>query len=70
MNFWDIHDLALIHLRNEAIKIIEDFERKNIKDKNYTNKINKLVNKKLNEKTKILTKASIQTTLKNMDFTE
>jgi hypothetical protein len=66
MNFWDIHDLALIHLRQEAIKIIEDFEGKNIKDENYTIKLHKLLNNNLRVKTNTLTKASISTTLKNM----
>jgi hypothetical protein len=63
-----MHDLALIHLRQEAIKIIDDFEEKNIRDKDYTNKIHKLLNKKLKEKTNSLTKASISVTLKNINF--
>ena len=68
MNFWDIHDLVLIHLRQEAIKIIEDFEGKNLYDKDYTNKLHKLLNNKLREKTNALTKASIFTTLKNINL--
>jgi len=68
MNFWYMHDLALISLRQEAIKIIEAFEGKNINDKNYNNKLHKLLNKKLGEKTKSLTRASVSTTLNNLNF--
>jgi preprotein translocase subunit SecA len=68
MNFWEMHDLALINTRQEAIKIIEDFEGKNINDKNYTSKLHKLLNKKLGKKTDFLTKTSVSMTLKNINF--
>jgi hypothetical protein len=68
MTFWDMHDLALVNTRQEAIKIIEDFEGKNINDKNYTSKLHKLLNKKLGKKVDFLTKASVSMTLKNINF--
>ncbi|MEK6951988.1 MAG: hypothetical protein AABX29_03160 [Nanoarchaeota archaeon] len=70
MNFWEMHDLALINVRQKAIKIIEEFEGKNISDKNYNERLHNLLNKKLGKKTKILTKMSISETLKNIDLDE
>jgi len=68
MSFSEIHDLALINLRQEAIKIIEDFEGKNISDKNYHKKLNNLLNKKIGKKVETLTKISLSTTIKGLDF--
>lgn len=68
MNFWEMHDLALINTRQEAIKIIEDFEGKNISDKDYASKLHRLLNKKLGKKTDFLTKTSVSMTLKNINF--
>jgi len=68
MNFWDLHDFALINLREEAIKIVEEFEGKNISDNNYQRKLHNLLNEKLGGKTKILTKESISTTLKGISL--
>ena len=68
MNFWEMRDLALIKLRQEAIGITKEFEKNNLKDKNYHRKLHRLLNRRLGEKTKILTKRSINTTLKNLNI--
>ena len=70
MNFWEMRDLALIGLRREAIEITEEFERNNLGTKNYHQKLHRLLNKRLGMKTKILTKMSINTTLKNLNIHE
>lgn len=68
MTFWDMHDLALINLREEAIKITEEFEGKNISDKDYQKKLHNLLDEKLGKQIKALTKESISTTLKGISF--
>lgn len=63
-----MRDLALINLRQEAIKVIEDFEGKNISDKNYHKKLNNLLNKKVGKKVETLTKISLSMTLRGLNF--
>lgn len=67
MNFWKMHDLALISIRQEAIKITENFEGRNIGDKNYTDKLNQVLNEKLGDKTKFLTESSMCKTIKSIN---
>lgn len=70
MNFWDMRDLALLKLRKEAIEIIEDFERNNIKDEDCHKKINRLINKRLGNKIRFIVKCSLTETFRNMDFSK
>ena len=63
-----MHDLALMAIRKEAIKLIEGFEGKNISGKNYQKKLNSFLNRKLGKQTKALTKKSMTATLKNLNL--
>ena len=67
MNFWEEHDRALIVLRYNAIKLIEEFERKHdTKDKNYNKRLNSFLKRKIGRETNLLTNLSITKTLSSV----
>ena len=69
MNFWKVHDLALIRLRRKTIILMEEFEKNHkVSEKNYNKKLNRFINRKLGKSINILTALSIRKSLQGLNL--
>ncbi len=68
MNFWKLHDIALLRIWEKAVHLTNEFENINdIKDINYQSKLDRFLKKNLGKEVNFLSKASVLYSMKSFN---
>lgn len=69
MNFWKLHDIALLKIWEKAVHLTDEFEKtNNMNDINYNLKLDRFLKKKLGKEVNFLSKASVLYSLKSFNL--
>ena len=64
MNFWNQHDLAIIDMREKIILLKEEFDKKHNENiKNYSQKFNRFLDRRLKKESDLILKKQVSMTL-------
>ena len=64
MNFWNQHDLAIIDMREKIIELKEEFDKKHNENiKNYSQKFNRFLDRRLKKESDLILKKQVSMTL-------
>jgi len=64
MNFWNQHDLAVIDMREKIILLKEEFDKKHNENiKNYSQKFNRFLDRRLKKESDLILKKQVSMTL-------